>query len=495
MHSLPIDQVTIYIPSIISPSKASLLLLHFPSNTMARGLPRKEEKEARESQLRLAIEHDNVDELHNLIVEEPELLDRISKHPFPNTPLHIAAAAGKIDVAMELAILKPSFAWKLNPEGYSPMHLALQYEQYHIVRALMTTNPRLIQVRGRGGITPLHLVAQRKVDDEKENKKLMELLAEFLVACKLSIEDLTNQYETAIHVAVKNHNLEAFKVLFIWLRRVDMMEILSWKDRDGNTVLHIAESKNQPEIIKPLIQRVYIDVKNFQGETALEIFERNSSGDEDLAKRFRDSSRLERQVFRISLSEFLRKELTCFELLKTFMAFQNQSARDIILLVATLVATATYQAALTPPGGYWQENSLNAPASSIAVTANSSGIAVEKPHQAGNIILAGSKLYKFTALNSLVFLISIITIWITSIPQFPHTLAVYVLIGTLSVSYFHNLLFAIPKSTEVPVFVGAVFYASLLAVGIWGPLILWKHYRLSIVRIKSTGRRVRNFLE
>ncbi|KAF8032092.1 hypothetical protein BT93_D1108 [Corymbia citriodora subsp. variegata] len=470
---------------------------------MGKSLAKKEEKEARESRLHLAIEHDNVDELHNLIVEEPEPLDRISKHPFPNTPLHIAAAAGKIDVAMELDILKPSFARKLNPEGYSPMHLALQYEQYLIVRALMTTNPKLIRVRGRGGITPLHFVAQRKVDDE-ENKKLLELLAEFLVTCKSSIEDLTNQYESAVHVAIKSHNLEAFEVLFIWLRRVHMMEILNWKDKDGNTVLHIAVSEKQPKIIKQLIKNMEIDAKNFQGKTALEILKANPSedgdgdgngdGDEDLAKRFHHSSWLEIQAFRkISLSEFLRKEPTCFEQLKTFMAFRNQSARDIILIVATLVATATYQAALTPPGGYWQDNSLNAPANSIAATANSSGIVVEKPHQAGKIILAGSKLYKLTALNSLVFLISIITIWITSIPQLPHTLAVYLLMTFLSDSYFYNLMFAFPKSPAVPVSVGVVFYTSLLVVGFLGPYFLWTHYSLSIVRINSTGRRVRNF--
>ncbi|KAF8038382.1 hypothetical protein BT93_B1040 [Corymbia citriodora subsp. variegata] len=442
---------------------------------MGKSLAKKEEKEARESRLHLAIEHDNVDELHNLIVEEPELLDRISKHPFPNTPLHIAAAAGKIDVAMELAILKPSFAQKLNPEGYSPMHLALQYEQYHIVRALMTTNPRLIRVRGRGGITPLHFVAQRKVDDEKENEKLMELLAEFLVACKSSIEDLTNQYETAVHVAVKNHNLEAFKVLFIWLRRVDMMEILNWKDKDGNTVLHIAVSENQPKIIKLLIPHVDIDVRNFQNKKALDIFQGNSSGDEYLVIRFRRW--LGRQVFpNSSLSKFSMKEPTFFERLKTFIGLQNQSGRDIILIVASLVAIATYQAALTPPGGYWQDDSSNA---------------VEKSHEAGTIILTGSSLFLFTVLNSLAFLISIITIWITSIPQLPHTLAVYLLMLILSVSYFCNLVLTFP--TAVPLSVGMVFYASLLAVGMWGPFFLWNHYRLSIVRIESTGRRVRNF--
>jgi len=82
---------------------------------MARGVAQKKERETRETRLQQAIANDDVDELHNLIVEEPELLDRLSKHPFPNTPLHIAAAAGKTKIAMEMVILKPSLAQKLNP--------------------------------------------------------------------------------------------------------------------------------------------------------------------------------------------------------------------------------------------------------------------------------------------------------------------------------------------------------------------------------------------
>ncbi|KAF8031645.1 hypothetical protein BT93_D0760 [Corymbia citriodora subsp. variegata] len=143
---------------------------------MAKGLHKKEEKEARESRLQQAIANDDVNELHKLIREEQQLLDRLSKDPFPNTPLHLAAAAGKTQVAMEIAILKPSFARKLNSDGHSPMHLALQHEHYKIVRALMNRDPKLIRVQGQCGITPLHYVAEKEGDDE------LELLAEFVTS-------------------------------------------------------------------------------------------------------------------------------------------------------------------------------------------------------------------------------------------------------------------------------------------------------------------------
>ncbi|KAK3433650.1 hypothetical protein EUGRSUZ_D00953 [Eucalyptus grandis] len=198
--------------------------------------------------LQKAIADDNVNELYSLIERDENLLDHGSKGPFPNTPLHDAADKGKTKVAMEIATLKPSFARKLNRGGHSPMHLALQNKHYHTARALMTLNPKLIQVRGRDGITPLHFVARETGDNQQENVELLKLLAEFLSACKSSIEDLTNQCETAVHVAVRKGNTEAFKVLFEWLKQVHLIEVLDWKDQDGDTVLHIAKSKRQPEV-------------------------------------------------------------------------------------------------------------------------------------------------------------------------------------------------------------------------------------------------------
>ncbi|KAF8038713.1 hypothetical protein BT93_B1302 [Corymbia citriodora subsp. variegata] len=174
--------------------------------------------------LQEAIVADDVNELYSLIEQDANLLNHSSKGPFPNTPLHDAANMGKTKVAMEIATLKPSFARKLNQGGQSPMHLALQKKHYHITRSLMTLNPKLIRVRGRGGITPLHFVAGEIGDNEQENVELLELLAEFLSTCKTSIEDLTYQCETAVHVAIRTGNTEAFKVLFEWLKRVHLTE-------------------------------------------------------------------------------------------------------------------------------------------------------------------------------------------------------------------------------------------------------------------------------
>lgn len=187
----------------------------------------------------IASEDEDIKELHTKLANDSKSFEEIDEKPFADTPLHEAAAMGHTHLSMELTTIKPSFARKLNPEGFSPMHLALRHRHIQTVRALMTVDTKLIRVKGRYRVTPLHYVVE--IGEE-------EILAEFLCACPDSIEDLTSRCETAVHIAVKNKNLRAFKVLFGWLKRVSLEEILNWKDEDGNTVFHIATSTEQPEV-------------------------------------------------------------------------------------------------------------------------------------------------------------------------------------------------------------------------------------------------------
>ncbi|CAH2056843.1 unnamed protein product [Thlaspi arvense] len=138
--------------------------------------------------------------------------------------------------AIEILRLKPSFGRKLNVDGLTPLDLALQNGHSETVRLLVKFDAGLIRVKGRESYTPLHYVA------ETDN---IDRLAEFLYACPASIKDLTIRDESALHIAVKNSRLRAFKVLLGWLSRTLEIEVLNWRDGDGNTALHIAVATNQ----------------------------------------------------------------------------------------------------------------------------------------------------------------------------------------------------------------------------------------------------------
>jgi hypothetical protein len=64
----------------------------------------------------------DIDLLYTVIQDDPSILDEIDLIPFIETPMHIAASMGHLQFATEIMTLKPSFAWKLNPQGFSPIH-------------------------------------------------------------------------------------------------------------------------------------------------------------------------------------------------------------------------------------------------------------------------------------------------------------------------------------------------------------------------------------
>lgn len=192
-----------------------------------------------------ASQQGNTDELYGLLEENGYLLERIDQIPFIDTPLHIAASAGHVEFALEVINLKPSFARKLSPSGFTPMHLALQNRQFHMVLQLLKINQCLVRVKGKKGITPLH-----HVTGEGDT----ELLSDFLVACPESIKEVTVRNETALHVAVVNNRLEALEVLVGWIQRTARKgakymehEVVNWQNNDGNTALHLAAERNQQQ--------------------------------------------------------------------------------------------------------------------------------------------------------------------------------------------------------------------------------------------------------
>ena len=84
---------------------------------------------------------------------------------------------------------------------------------------------------------------------EAKTKDYLALLENILSVCSDSITDVTTRNETALHIALKNNNLEAFKFLVGWLIRKwpYWKKILAQKDVEGNTIFHIAVSTNQTQ--------------------------------------------------------------------------------------------------------------------------------------------------------------------------------------------------------------------------------------------------------
>ena len=199
-----------------------------------------------DDKLKVAAESGNIDLLYEVIQVDSSILKIIDSNQFVETPLHIAATNGHRPFAIEVMNLKPSFAWKLNQQGFSPIHLAVQNNHKSMVFCFVDMNKDLIRLKGKEGKTPLHFACQ--IDE-------VDILAEFLTACPNSIEDVTVRGETALHIAVKKNNFNALNLLVCFLKKNTKRgarkienKILSQMDENGNTILHISTQSNQPEV-------------------------------------------------------------------------------------------------------------------------------------------------------------------------------------------------------------------------------------------------------
>ncbi|XVF83512.1 hypothetical protein PTKIN_Ptkin16aG0494500 [Pterospermum kingtungense] len=301
-----------------------------------------------DQRLREASQAGNIDALYAWIQEDPYLLQHIDQVPFFDTPLHIAASAGKLSFAVEIMNLKPSFARKLNQFGFSPLHLALQNNHIQLVLRLVSIDRDLVRVKGKEGITPLHFVTRQGN---------LDVLVEFLKACPDCIEDVNVRGETALHIALQSNMLEAFEVLLGWLQKSHHEkakywenEVLNWKDDEGNTILHIAGANNLPKL--------WISYNS-------EIKDKSTT--ERLTMLSKAGGLTGSSLFSLSKlrknAHYFQSRITYGEKLAINFARERKNMssdmRNALLVVAVLIITATFQASLSPPGGVWQGDSNN----------------------------------------------------------------------------------------------------------------------------------------
>ncbi|KAH7866678.1 hypothetical protein Vadar_023538 [Vaccinium darrowii] len=290
--------------------------------------------------LMVAAETGNINGLYASIKADPKVLDDIDDIPFVDTPLHIAASRGHTDFALEILRLKPSFGKKLNPDGLSSLHLALINDKFETVKRLIKFDKELIRVKGKKGANPLHLIAKKdnKVNQQQRVADRIDILAEFLFACPNSIEDLTIRDETALHIAVQSKNQKAVQVILGFICRIDKTRVLYYKDKEGKTALRMAEDTSQDVILSSLRRA-----------------RATSSWTKEIVRSLCYAGALECSSPDPSLAEFLNSPERPSEVLYKLRIRVRRSVsmelRNMGLVVAVLIATATFQAVLSPPGG------------------------------------------------------------------------------------------------------------------------------------------------
>ena len=176
-----------------------------------------------------------------LLQSDPLILERVSTTT-ADTPLHIAAMLGHLDFAKEVLKHKTNvveYVKEMNQHGYSPIHLAAANGHVNIVEMLLEVSHELCYLRGKGVLTPLHYASI---------KGRADIISLLLSRSPLCVMEETETGETALHIAVRNNQLETLRVLVDGLKRCNNLVVINWKDKEGSTILQLAAARKNHQV-------------------------------------------------------------------------------------------------------------------------------------------------------------------------------------------------------------------------------------------------------
>ncbi|XP_059450792.1 ankyrin repeat-containing protein BDA1-like [Corylus avellana] len=334
----------------------------------------------------------NAIELQKLLQEDPLVIERGSVAVYPETALHIAAMGGQTEFVREILKLKPDFSTRLDKDGFSAIHIASANGFVETVRELLKFRRELALLKSSNGRTSLHCAAVAG------RVQVIRELVGFFPDC---IGEVTLRGETALHIAVKYNQFEAFEAMFDIVKQLNMQEIMFAGDEDGNTILHLAVARKQIQTVKLLLgsdgrqqEAVDVNVTTKSGLTALDvsdiILQMVGSGEatdymlRDLLLRagalrasevedYLDTAQVHHSQISVraapppqTLRQFLLHEIShlypwrVWNMLAKEVKKSPSQTQNALLVVAVLIATITYQAILSPPGGLYDGDDYTA---------------------------------------------------------------------------------------------------------------------------------------
>ncbi|XP_024983542.1 ankyrin repeat-containing protein BDA1-like [Cynara cardunculus var. scolymus] len=405
------------------------------------------------------------------------LLKEIDTNPFllhsmalegGQTPLHIACFAGNLNFAATVVQLRQEFANELNQDGYSPLHVAAACGHVEIVKELLKVDLGLCLIEGKDRKIPLHLAVV---------KGKVEVIRELVLSSLDSIECMTAQGESSLHLAVKNNQFKAFQVLIQHLKQVNKEELLNAKDFHGNTILHLAVSRKQYEVVDFLlnggvisIEKIKLNSLNKSGLTPLDmllIFQ-SEAGDREIEEILVQSGALKAGNLQSPANtqeerspndpdSIHQNPQSPSRKLLDYFKYNNlkdspSEVRNTLLVIVILITAATYQPALSPPGGTWQDDYTLLAGNS---TEKNNSSTPTKSHTAGEAIMVTHNPTAYTIFlcaNSVGFYMSLYMIEVLT-AAFPLRWELRISLYALSMTYSTCMNAIAPDSYATFVFI------------------------------------------
>ncbi|XP_058211192.1 ankyrin repeat-containing protein At5g02620-like [Rhododendron vialii] len=234
---------------------------------------------------------------------------------------------------------KPDLMRKVDNRGKAAIHHAVEAHCWDLLDCMLIADASMALFPDAEGYTPLLRAASRG----------------YWLFCKMilrrfpeSIEARNHQGQNALHLG----KVDAFAIAFKVLKMPEMWELLNVGDDEGNTPLHLAVKENDYEKAMLLTSSasIYLGAVNKQGLTALDLCESDCEHYSTKRKLWFHLTRHGARHGRHPNEHVVPPYGPCllqFPPDKDLKPYINTCA-----LVAALIATLTFAAAFTMPGGY-----------------------------------------------------------------------------------------------------------------------------------------------
>nr|CAD1831070.1 unnamed protein product [Ananas comosus var. bracteatus] len=266
--------------------------------------------------------------------------------PNGQTALHAAAMIESPEITAELLHWKPTLAKKADNSGSTPLHYLATSLNSEMARQLLNHDTSLAYLSDVNGLCAIHVAA---------GIGSLSVIRE-LIDCCPDMDGLADyKGRSFLHIAVENMRAEIVEFV---CRRPLFVKMVNARDCEGNTPLHLAVKSKSRTIVGFLLanRSVHPSVTNKHGQTPLDVavaqldfgfvMKENPhiwiywclKGVGAICGPHRPDYLMNENV---GAQPNLEKELKKYE-----------STAQSLAIVSVLIATVTFAAAFTMPGGY-----------------------------------------------------------------------------------------------------------------------------------------------